>query len=108
MTAELRLPLVNSPAVVHSLLELLRHVGQGRMVAVMPTDAELSTQKAADLLNVSRPHLIKLIEEDELSCTRTGRHRRLKADEVLRYKARRDVERSAALDDLAELDADLI
>ena len=97
-----------APAVAHSLLELLRHVGQGRMVTVMPTDAELSTQKAADLLNVSRPHLIKLIEGGELACTHTGRHRRLKADDVLRYRARRDAERSAALDELAELDADLI
>lgn len=101
-------PLTMAPALAHSLLELLRHVGQGRMVTVMPTDAELSTQKAADLLNVSRPHLIKLIEEGVLHCTLTGRHRRLKASDVLAYKAKRDVERAKALDDLAELDSDLI
>ena len=74
----------------------------------MPTDAERSIQKAANLLNVSRPHLIKLIEGGDLDRTRTGRRRRLKADEVSRHKARRDAERSTALDDLAEPDADLI
>ena len=78
------------------------------MVTVMPTDAELSTQKAADLLNVSRPHLIKLIDRGDLHCEMVGRHRRVQAQDVLDYKAKRDQERADALSEMAEADADLI
>ena len=78
------------PALAHSLLEFLRHVGQGRLVTVVPVDAKLTTQKAADLLNVSRPHLIKLIDRGELPCEMVGRHRHVQAQDVLDYKSKRD------------------
>ena len=96
------------PALAHSLLELLRHVGQGRLVTVVPVDAKLTTQKAADLLNVSRPHLIKLIDRGELPCEMVGRHRRVQAQDVLDYKAKRDRERAEALSAMAAADADLL
>lgn len=96
------------PALADALLELLRHVGQGKMVTMVPVDAKLTTQKAADLLNISRPHLIKLIDRGELPHEMVGRHRRLRAEDVLAYKSQRDEERSQALAKLAELDADLI
>lgn len=94
------------PALAHSLLELLRHVGQGRMVTLVPVDAKLTTQKAADLLNVSRPHLIKLIDQKKLPCEMVGRHRRVQAQDVLDYKARRDQERADALAAMAAADAE--
>lgn len=93
------------PALAHSLLELLRHVGQGRLVTLVPVDAKLTTQKAADLLNVSRPHLIKLIDGGELPCEMVGRHRRVQAQDVLAYKAKRDRDRAEALAAMAETDA---
>ena len=93
------------PALAHSLLELLRHVGQGRLVTVVPVDAKLPTQKAADLLNVSRPHLIKLIDAGELPCEMVGRHRRVQAQDVLDYKAKRDRNRAEALAAMAGADA---
>jgi excisionase family DNA binding protein len=96
------------PALAYSLLELLRHVGQGRLVTVVPVDAKLTTQKAADLLNVSRPHLIKLIDRGELPCEMVGRHRRVQAQDVLDYKAKRDRERAEALAAMAAADADLL
>ena len=96
------------PAVARSLLELLRHVSQGRSVTLVPMDAMLTTQKAADLLNVSRPHLIKLIDQGVLGHEMVGKHRRLRAEDVLAYRNERTREREAALSELARHDADLI
>ncbi|MQA16242.1 MAG: helix-turn-helix domain-containing protein [Pseudonocardiaceae bacterium] len=71
----------------------LDHIGSG---------PELTTQEAADLLNVSRPYLIGLIDQATLPCTRTaGNHRRLRLADVLTYKRARDTERRAALDEMS-------
>ena len=60
----------------------------------------LTTQQAADLLNMSRPYLIRLIEKGDVAHSMVGRHRRLKAEDVFAYKAERDKIRSKAMDDL--------
>ncbi len=105
---ETRGELVLMPALAHSLMELLRYVGSGRAVSIVPTEEMLTTQQAADILNVSRPHLIKLLEQGVIQFTKVGRHRRVKAQDVFRHMKKRDAERAAALAELAELDADLI
>lgn len=97
-----------TPAMSDVLLELLRHVGSGHAVTLVPIHEELTTQQAADLLNVSRPYLIGLIDKRELDHTLTGRHRRIKAQDVFAYKAKRDGERARALDELMAGDADLL
>ena len=97
-----------APALAHSLLELLGHVGQGRLAAVVPVEARLTTRKAADLLGVSRPHLVKLIDRGELPCEMVGRHRRLRVGDVLDYRGKRDRERAEALSAMAAADADLL
>jgi len=89
-------------------LDLLRHIGSGDAVTLVPITQMLTTQQAADILNVSRPYLIGLLERDEIRFTLTGRHRRINAVDLFEYKRRRDQERAAALSDLAALDADLI
>lgn len=99
---------VLSPALAQSFLELLRHVGSGRAVTIVPTDEMLSTQRAADLLNVSRPYLIKLLEQEVLPYVLVGRHRRVKAQDLFDYRIKRDEERAEALSRLAEMDGDLI
>ncbi len=75
---------------------------------MIPVEAQLTTQQAADLLNVSRPFLVKLLEKNELPFTMTGRHRRVQAKDIFAYKDKRDQKRSEALSVLARMDADEI
>jgi excisionase family DNA binding protein len=95
-----------SPALSSLLMELLRHIGSGDAVTLMPVHEMLSTQQAADILNVSRPFLISLLEKGEIQYVTVGRHRRIKAVHLFAYKRARDEKRSKALADLAEFDAE--
>jgi excisionase family DNA binding protein len=99
-------PVTLAPALAASLLELLRLVSSGRGFQMIPVDAELTTQKAANLLTVSRPHLAKLLEEGEIAFFKTGRHRRVKAADLFEYKKKRDTDHSDALSYLAAMDTD--
>lgn len=85
------------------LRDILAHLANGAAVQLMPLHAKLTTQQAADFLNVSRPHLIKLLEEGRLAFERVGTHRRVLAAEVLRFQAERD---EAAKKVAAELTAE--
>lgn len=91
------------PAVSRLVLDLLMLIGKGEAVTLVPVGAELTTQQAADLLNVSRPFLIKLIEEKQLPHHKVGRHRRIRAEDLFAYKRRRDRDISEALRKLARL-----
>lgn len=99
-------PITLTPAIAQTFLEVLRLISSGSGFRVIPVTAELTTQQAADLLNVSRPFLIKLLEEQTIPHTKVGRHRRVKADDLFAFKVRRDTERNAALADMAALDAE--
>jgi excisionase family DNA binding protein len=68
------------------LVKILKETGQGRPVSLVPVATEITTQVAADLLNCSRPHLIKLLEKGEIGFTKIGRHRRIKYQDLLEYK----------------------
>jgi excisionase family DNA binding protein len=96
---EIELP----PALGELMLSMLTHVARGEMVTFVPYGAELTTQKAADLLNVSRPFLTKLLESGEIQFHRVGSHRRVRVNDLLAYKTKRDGERGSALDDLQRL-----
>lgn len=91
------------PAVGQVILDVLAHIARGEMVTVVPYSTVLSTQEAADLLNVSRPFLTKLLESGDIDFHRVGSHRRIKAQDLLAYQRRRDSGRTDALRELQRL-----
>ncbi|WP_449430152.1 helix-turn-helix domain-containing protein [Pseudomonas putida] len=81
--------------------EILSELALGNAVKVVPIHAELTTQEAADILNVSRPHLVKLLDQGALPHSKTGRHRRIKFADLMTYKQQRDQASRDAMDELA-------
>jgi excisionase family DNA binding protein len=92
---------------VKLMIEVLTQLGQGNSVSITPIHAELTTQEAADMLNMSRPTLIKLLDSGELAHSRTGNRRKVAFVEVMRYKQDLDAKRFKALDELSALDQEL-
>jgi excisionase family DNA binding protein len=78
--------------------DLLGFMDQGVRVELLPVHTQLTTQEAADVLGVSRPHLVKLLEDGNIPYYKVGKHRRIRLDELLVYKERRDSGRREALD----------
>lgn len=72
------------------LVDILAELADGNAVRVVPVHAELTTQEAADLLNVSRPHVVKLLEANALPYHKTGKHRRIRFADLMRFKAQRE------------------
>ncbi len=81
-------------------LQLLREMSAGHSVTLMPGQAELTTQQAADLLNVSRPYLVKLLDEGKLPCRTVGKYRRVRFDDLAAFKRKDDEARLKVLEQL--------
>lgn len=95
--SELQLPKSVTPLLIHLLTEM----AQGNAVTLIPVHAELTTQEAANLLNVSRPHLIRLLEEGKIPFHKAGTHRRVRFADIEKYRKQFELQRQAALEELA-------
>jgi excisionase family DNA binding protein len=92
------------PASVFYVLERVAEVmARGDSITVVPVGKEVTTQQAANLLNVSRQYLVRLLEEGRIPFRRTGKHRRLRVEDVLSFKEKRDKDRRAGLRELSRL-----
>ena len=99
---------VLTPAIAKLLMDVLRHISSGDAVTLVPVSKMLTTQEAADVLNVSRPYLISLLDKGDIEFELVGRHRRIKAENLFAYKRARNEKRGKALADLAALDAETL
>ncbi|MFF0389865.1 excisionase family DNA-binding protein [Kitasatospora sp. NPDC004615] len=100
-------PLVLPRPTVEMFAAILAALANGQGVQLLPVNAEVSTQTAAEMLNVSRPFLIGLLEQGEIPYRLVGRHRRILFNDVIEYKRTDDRRRKDAADALTELDEEL-
>jgi len=88
------------------LVAAVAAMAQGNAVSIVPVHHELTTQQAAELLGVSRPHLVKLVDAGEIPHHKTGSHRRIYFEDLMRYRDARDAQRAAALRELTRKSAE--
>ena len=98
--AEQEQPIELPAGAVSLLMDILEAMAAGRGVTLIPENAELTTVQAAEILNVSRPFLIGLLESKDIPHHKVGKHRRIRMEDVMAYKEQIDREREAVLDRL--------
>lgn len=90
------------PHVLDVLMKVLVVMAKGKAFSLIPMDKELTTQQAADMLNVSRPYLNKILDLGEITHRKVGRHRRIKFCDLIKYKNAQEKQSTAALQKLAD------
>ncbi len=87
--------------------DILKAMGQGKPVSIVPMATEVTTQKAAEILGCSRPHLIKLLDEGKIEFTKVGKHRRIKYEDILHYKKQMKDEQKKYIIDIMNDDEEI-
>lgn len=93
--------------VLKLLVEVLKAMSQGKPISIVPVASEMTTQAAAELLNCSRPHLVKLLENGSIPFTKVGRHRRVKYEDVVKYRKRIKAEQKQRIVKMMRADEEL-
>jgi excisionase family DNA binding protein len=96
-------PLPIPESVFYVLERVVEVMARGDSITVVPVGKEVTTQQAADILNVSRQYLVRLLKEERIPYRKTGKHRRLRIEDVLSYKEQREKDRRAGLRELSRL-----
>lgn len=96
-----------SSSISQMLLQILDQIAKGNALTIYPTEVKLTSQEAANILNVSRPFLVKLLENEEIPFYRVGTHRRILLKDLLKYKNEMLVKRRGVLDELSTLSQEL-
>lgn len=112
---DVRLRVMESPDIVvpiparalRLIADVLTYMADQTAVSFIPHDCEMTTKQAADLLNVSRPHFVSLLERDELPYRKVGAHRRIKAADVLAYRETISQKHHSAVEEMARLSQEL-
>jgi excisionase family DNA binding protein len=84
--------------------EILKAMGEGKLISIVPFAAEVTTQAAAEFLGCSRPHLVKILEEGKISFTKIGKHRRIKFEDIVNYKEKMKKEQKQHIIDIMKSD----
>lgn len=103
MTHAMQMPV----SALRLLVDLLSELGEGNTVKLVPIHAELTTQEAADMLNVSRPTLVKMLDEGDIPFHKTGNRRKVKFADVKLFQEQLETKRLAALEELSNIDQEL-
>lgn len=96
-------PMLRLPSTaLHLLADMLGALAEGKAVTIMPKDLEITTQQAALFLNISRPYLVRLLEDGKIAYHKVGTHRRIRFEDVVQYKEGRQRRSSDALQQLVD------
>jgi excisionase family DNA binding protein len=87
--------------------EVLKVMSEGKPFSIVPEATEVTTQKAAEILGCSRPHIVKLLETGEIGFTKVGKHRRIKIEDVISYKKKMKIEQKQHIIDIMKSDEEL-
>ncbi len=84
--------------------DILKAMGQGKLISIVPIATEVTSQAAAEILGCSRPHLVKLLEDGKIPFTKVGKHRRIKFDDIMLYRNRMKEQQKKHIIDIMNLD----
>lgn len=84
--------------------DILKAMGQGKLISLVPIAAEVTTQAAAEILGCSRPYLVKLLEDGKIAFTKVGKHRRIKFDDIITYRNQMKAQQKQNIIDIMNLD----